>query len=406
MKKIIHCDCDCFFAAVEMRDKPEYKNIPLAIGGRADRRGVIATCNYPARQFGVRSAMATAHALKLCPSLTVIPGEMEKYRNVSAQIMQIYREVTECIEPLSLDEAYLDVSGSNLYKGSATRIAQMLRSRVLQETGITISAGVAPNKFLAKVASDWNKPDGLCVITPDQVESFVENLPVRKLHGVGSKTAEKLQSMGVDTCGDLKTLALSQLTENFGRFGQRLYELSRGVDDRDVVTHRVRKSISVEHTFAADLLSLDECLSHIPELYRELQQRFSRYQDERSIQGLFVKLKFSDFTQTTIEHRTMDHNVLFFSDLMTRGYKRGNKPVRLLGLGFRLKDLPLTEPLLQGPFLPGPLLQGAMLQNGMLQSGMLQSAMLKAPRLKGFPLKNTFYKNKESEGFQQLSFWY
>lgn len=338
MRKIIHCDCDCFFAAVEMRDNPEYRDIPLAIGGRSDRRGVIATCNYTARAFGVHSAMATAYALKLCPSLTVIPGQMDKYRQVSRQIMQVYREVTDKIEPLSLDEAYLDVSDSQLFQGSATRIAEMLRQRVSEVTGITISAGVAPNKFLAKVASDWNKPDGLCVIRPEQVEAFVENLAVKKLHGVGNKTAGKLERMGVTSCADLKKLSKEHLAEHFGRFGERLFELSRGIDNREVVTQRVRKSISVEHTFSKDLKTIEESISHIPELYLELQQRFSQLKGERVIQGIFVKLKFNDFTQTTIEHRSTVHDESLFSGLMKQGYQRAKKPVRLLGLGFRLDN--------------------------------------------------------------------
>ena len=338
MRKIIHCDCDCFFAAVEMRDNPEYADIPLAIGGRSDRRGVISTCNYPARVFGIRSAMATAHALKLCPSLTVIPGEMEKYQHVSAQIMAIYRDVSDFIEPLSLDEAYLDVTDNEQFQGSATRIAQMLRERVFNETGITISAGVAPNKFLAKIASDWNKPNGLFVITPEQVEGFVHSLPVEKLFGVGKKTAEKLQLLHVYTCGDLKKLSAIDLTEKFGRFGQRLYELSRGIDEREVITHRVRKSISVEHTFASDLITVDECLSHIPALYGELMQRFNKLKQSRSIHGSFVKLKFNDFSQTTIEQRSLVHNEELWSALMVQGYHRASKPVRLLGIGFRLKD--------------------------------------------------------------------
>lgn len=349
MRKIIHCDCDCFFAAVEMRDNPSYSDIPLAIGGRADRRGVIATCNYPARAYGVRSAMATAHAFKLCPTLTVIPGQMEKYRQVSAQIMAIYRDVSGCIEPLSLDEAYLDVTDSEKFQGSATRIAQMLCERVFEETGITISAGVAPNKFLAKIASDWNKPNGLFVITPEQVDGFIKTLPVGKLFGVGRKTAEKLQSMHVQTCGDLRELSIDLLTEKFGRFGQRLYELSRGIDEREIVTDRVRKSISVEHTFACDLLTLDDCLSNIPALYEELLERFSKLQQQRSMQGLFVKLKFNDFSQTTIEHRSLIHNEELWSSLMSQGYQRVNKPVRLLGVGFRLKEKE-TESLQQLDF--------------------------------------------------------
>ena len=326
-----------------MRDEPRYRDIPLAIGGRSDRRGVIATCNYPARAFGVRSAMATAHALKLCPQLTVIPGNMDKYRDVSKTILAIYHSVTDKVEPLSLDEAYLDVSDSSLYQGSATRIAQMLRAEVEKQTGITISAGVAPNKFLAKIASDWNKPNGLFVITPDQMESFVETLPVQKLHGVGAKTAEKLLGLNIRTGGDLRQRSLQELTEGFGQFGQRLYELSRGVDNREVVNERSRKSISVEHTYASDLISLPECLKQLPILLDELQKRFKKYDENQAIIGFFVKLKFSDFTQTTIEQRIVSYDATLFNDLLVEGFNRGRKPVRLLGIGYRLNDKEVTH---------------------------------------------------------------
>ncbi len=321
-----------------MRDEPRYRDIPLAIGGRSDRRGVIATCNYPARAFGVRSAMATAHALKLCPQLTVIPGNMDKYRAVSKLILSIYHSVTEKVEPLSLDEAYLDVTDSPLFQGSATRIAQMLRAEVEKQTGITISAGVAPNKFLAKIASDWKKPNGLFVITPDQVEEFVDQLPVKKLHGVGIKTAEKLFTLGIHTGRDIKQRQLNELTEIFGQFGHRLYELSRGIDTREVVSERTRKSVSVEHTFAQDLASLDACLAELPELLVELLSRFKKYEANQAIVGFFVKLKFNDFAQTTAEQRATHFEPALFRDLMSEGFNRGDKPVRLLGVGFRLED--------------------------------------------------------------------
>jgi DNA polymerase-4 len=178
VRKIIHCDCDCFYAAVEMRDNPALTDIPIAIGGSVEQRGVVATCNYPARKFGIHSAMPMAQALKRCPHLTVIRGDMAKYKAVARQVFAIYRDVTELIEPLSLDEAFLDVSEVTLHHGSATRMAEAIRHRVKQEVGITVSAGVAPNKFLAKIASDWRKPDGLFVITPDDIDAFVQQLPV------------------------------------------------------------------------------------------------------------------------------------------------------------------------------------------------------------------------------------
>ena len=193
MRKLIHADCDCFYAAVEVRDNPDLRGRPLAVGGSPEKRGVIATCNYEARDFGVRSAMASGQALRLCPDLLIVPPRMKHYQQVSRDIHSIFSHYTDLIEPLSLDEAYLDVSGSEHCHGSATLMAKELRQKVRTDVGIIISAGVAPNKFLAKIASDWNKPDGLFVITPDQVDEFVKKLPVNKLHGVGKVTAEKLR---------------------------------------------------------------------------------------------------------------------------------------------------------------------------------------------------------------------
>ncbi|MBY4678489.1 DNA polymerase IV [Marinobacterium arenosum] len=337
-RKIIHLDCDCFFAAVEMRDNPALRDIPLAIGGSAERRGVIATCNYPARAFGVRSAQSTAKALRLCPQLTVIPGEMEKYRRVSQQIMAIYHEYTELIEPLSLDEAYLDVSDCQLCQGSATRIAEQIRARVVAETGITVSAGVAPNKFLAKVASDWNKPDGLCVIPPERVDAFVAELPVKRIHGVGEKTAARLQRLGIESCADLQRQTLAQLVDQFGRFGTRLYEVCRGRDDRPVRTSRERKSVSVEHTYPQDLPDLASCRAQLPMLRQQLAARFQKLRDRHSISGAVVKIKFHDFSQTTAEQAVGEVQPEHFERLLAEAWGRGEKPVRLLGLGYRLSD--------------------------------------------------------------------
>lgn len=319
-----------------MRDNPALADIPIAVGGSADRRGVISTCNYLAREFGVRSAMPTARALKLCPNLTVIPGNIEKYRQASQQIMAIYRDYTDLIEPLSLDEAFLDVSDSEHCRGSATLIAEEIRARIKAEVGITASAGVAPSKFLAKIASDWNKPDGLCVIKPDEVEGFVETLPVEKIFGVGEKTAARLHKLGVQTCGDLRGYTLAQLVDHFGRFGKRLYELCRGIDERPVKTSRVRKSISVENTFSQDLPDLPSCLAQLPELLANLERRFEKHRKERSITGAVVKLKFDDFTQTTAEHAADRVEMAHFEALMQEAWLRGQRPVRLIGVGYRL----------------------------------------------------------------------
>ena len=199
-RKIIHCDCDCFYASVEIRDDPSLAGLPVAVGGSPERRGVITTCNYVAREYGVHSAMPSAHARRLCPGLVILPPDFDKYRAASRQIRQIFYDYTDLVEPLSLDEAFLDVSAASACHGSATLIARDIRRRVRAEVGITISAGVAPNKFLAKVASDWNKPDGDFVVLPEQVDAFVAALPVRRISGVGKATAERLSGMGVSIC--------------------------------------------------------------------------------------------------------------------------------------------------------------------------------------------------------------
>jgi len=263
-RKIIHCDCDCFYAAVEMRDNPALKGAPIAVGGDAAHRGVIATCNYEARHFGVRSAMPTSQALQRCPHLIVIPPSMDKYREASQFITAIYRDYTDLVEPLSLDEAYLDVTDSVQHQGSGTLIAQEIRARIAQTVGITASAGVAPNKFLAKIASDWNKPDGLFVIRPKDVAEFVKTLPIAKVFGVGKVTAAKLQTLGVTTCLDLQSWSIYELENQFGKFGERLYELCRGIDQRDVCANRERKSVSVEETYTHDLPDLAACLTQLP----------------------------------------------------------------------------------------------------------------------------------------------
>lgn len=323
-----------------MRDNPALRGIPMAVGGASDRRGVIATCNYEARRFGVRSAMSSARALQLCPDLILVSGRMEAYQAASRQIMAIYRGYTDLIEPLSLDEAFLDVTESQACRGSATLIAKEIRQRVREEVGITVSIGVAPNKFLAKIASDWNKPDGLHVILPDQVDRFVSELAVEKLHGVGSKTADRLHRLQLFTCADLRQQPLSLLLRHFGSFGQRLHQLAWGLDDRPVRTSRVRKSISTEHTYAQDLRSLDSCLDRLDELLEDLAQRYARLKGYR-IRGAVVKMKFHDFAQTTVESAGSDLSRAVFVELMVQAWRRGERPVRLLGVGYRLD--PVSE---------------------------------------------------------------
>ena len=331
-RKIIHIDMDCFYAAIEMRDRPELQHHPIAVGGAADRRGVLCTCNYQARQYGIHSAMSSVKALRLCPDLIILPPNMQKYRQSSQAIHHVFQQFTDIIEPLSLDEAFLDVTDNTHYQGSASLIAAEIRQRIFASEHITASAGIAANKFLAKIASDWRKPNGQYVIPPTAVDAFMRTLPVKKIFGVGKVMNQRLQARGIHTCADLQNFSLLELTQYFGSFGTRLYELARGKDDRPVNTSRQRKSVSVEHTFDDDLPDIASCLRQIDLLYPQLQQRLTKY-SEIPIHKQFVKIKFHDFQQTTVENISASLSRPLFSSLMQTGYERQQKPVRLLGLG-------------------------------------------------------------------------
>ncbi|WP_372626765.1 DNA polymerase IV [Arsukibacterium sp.] len=335
-RKIIHIDMDCFFAAVEMRDNPMLAAIPLAIGGSRSSRGVIATCNYPARAFGVRSAMPTGQALKLCPQLHLMAGNMEKYRTVSRQIRAIFHRYSDVVEPLSLDEAFLDVTNSQHFGGSATRIADDIRRVILAETGLTASAGVAPNKFLAKIASDENKPDGLFVITPQQVAAFVDNLPLAKIPGVGTKTAERLSRLGLTKCKDIASCDLAVLVKHFGAMADSLLKRSQGIDERPVRVERHAKSVGVEHTLATDIDVYQDCVEALSALWPKLQSRLE-HQSDKGLQKIGVKLKFSDFRQTTVECQAQTARLEQFLPLLQQAWQRRQQQgVRLVGiqLGF------------------------------------------------------------------------
>ena len=296
LRKIIHVDMDAFFASVEQRDDPSLRGLPVAVGGAA-ARGVVAAASYEARAFGVRSAMPSATALRLCPDLIFRLPRFERYREVSKQIRAIFLAHTPLVEPLSLDEAYLDVTEDRLGLGSATAIARAIRAAIRAETGLTASAGVSYNKFLAKLASDQNKPDGLCVIRPGEGASFVAGLPVRRFHGVGPKGAERLERLGIATGAQLAAQSLSFLQQHFGSFGEYLYRAARGVDLRPVRPDRERKSIGGERTYAQDIgapAALREALDAIIAIVWE---RIS----EKQARGrtLTLKLRFADFTLHT-----------------------------------------------------------------------------------------------------------
>ena len=337
-RKIIHIDMDCFYAAIEMRDFPDIASRPIAVGGDPGRRGVITTCNYAARQFGVRSAMPSRQAMKLCPDLVLQPVRMAVYRDESRYIRDIFAQYTDLIEPLSLDEAYLDVTNSNHCQGSATWIAKEIREKIYQSRELTASAGVAPNKILAKIASDWNKPNGQMVIRPEDIEHFIKDLPVRKLFGVGPKMEERLHSLGIQTCSDLQQYSQEELIDKFSAQGLRLYELSRGIDERPVNPERVRKSISVEETYTQDLRDVESCFNELPVLLQRLEARIKWIDEFSGIHNMFIKLKFNDFSQTTVERITNSIDLELIKQLINEGYKRKQKPVRLIGIGIKIKQ--------------------------------------------------------------------
>jgi DNA polymerase IV len=296
IRKIIHIDMDAFFAACEQRDNPALRGKPVAVGGLGER-GVVAAASYEARTFGVRSAMASAKARRLCPDLIFVPHRFDVYREVSSQIRTIFRKYTPLVQPLSLDEAYLDVTDNLVGEASATQIAQDIRREIKQVTGLTASAGVSYNKFLAKIASDVNKPDGLCVIKPAQGSSFVAGLAVRKFHGVGPVTAAKMEELGIRTGADLQALPREFLDRHFGNAGGYYYWACRGIDHRPVEPDQVRKSIGSETTFATDLLTDDACLAALHPLIESVADHCAA----RSIEGRTVtlKLRYADFTTVT-----------------------------------------------------------------------------------------------------------
>ncbi len=347
IKKIIHVDMDCFYAAVEMRDNPNYRGKPMAVGGHEKQRGVISTCNYEARKFGVRSAMPTSRALQLCPQLLVVPGRMDVYKQVSRHIREIFSRYTSIIEPLSLDEAFLDVTDSPQCHGSATLIAEAIRRDIWNELQLTASAGIAPVKFLAKVASDMNKPNGQYVIPPDKVQEEVDKLPLEKIPGVGKVSLEKLHQAGFFLCKDIKNSDYRELLLKFGRQGASLWNKSHGIDKREVITERERKSLGVERTFSENISTYDECWAVIEEkLFPELERRLIKASPDKAIIKQGIKLKFADFQLTTIEHIHPELELDYFKQLLSDILKRQQgREIRLLGLSVMLKPEDQTKQL-------------------------------------------------------------
>ena len=334
IRKIIHIDMDAFYASVEQRDNPKLRGKPVAVG-HASKRGVVAAASYEARKYGVRSAMPSLRAKKLCPHLIFVPGRMSVYKEVSRSIHEIFRKYTNIIEPLSLDEAFLDVTQNNFDIPLAVTIAKEIKENIKKELHLTSSAGVSYNKFLAKIASDIRKPDGLCTIHPNQALEFIENLPIESFWGVGPVTAKKMHQLGIHKGLDLKALSLEALTRHFGKSGKLYYDFSRGVDLRPVEPYRERKSVGCETTLEKSVLLKS---SIIIELYHIVQELISRL-EKNQFRGntLTLKIRFDDFTQLTRSH-TLNHPLVELKEILTLSKQLlqtidyEHRPIRLIGL--------------------------------------------------------------------------
>ncbi|KAA6456979.1 DNA polymerase IV [Acidobacteria bacterium AB60] len=334
-RKIVHIDMDAFYASVEQRDNPDLRGKPVVVAWRG-KRSVVCAASYEARRFGVRSAMAAVYAERLCPQATFVPPDFVRYRAVSRAVHGILQRYTELIEPLSLDEAYLDVTENKAGISTATKVASTIRREIREELGLTASAGVAPNKFLAKIASDWRKPDGLFVIQPADVEDFLTSLSVDRIPGVGKVTAERLSRAGVRTVGELRTHGLEELQTLFGRYGQRLFELARGIDNNPVVPNRPTKSVSAEDTFEQDVL-----LAETEPIIRRLAEKTwsAASKQTRIAQTVVLKLKTSDFRVLTRSQtpnsppESVEELTTIALSLLQRVHTGPTQRFRLVGVG-------------------------------------------------------------------------
>ncbi|OFZ17249.1 MAG: hypothetical protein A2X86_02010 [Bdellovibrionales bacterium GWA2_49_15] len=331
-------DMDCFFVACELLSRPYLAGKPVAVGGRPEERGVISTASYEARRAGVHSALSSKIALQRCPNLVLLNHNFSKYEAMSNIIHEVFAQHAERVSSVGLDEAYLDFS--HLSFEEATTVAQNIKLQIFQKTRLVASAGLAPNPYLAKIASDWKKPNGFFVLHPHEVEKFVEQLPVRTLPGVGEVTEARLLSLGAKTTGDLRRQGESWLTQHFGRYGEVLWELCRGVDSRDIFTQGARRSLSIEHTFIQDLKTAPEWEMAILDLAQDWKERLAQYrldsEDPRPLKNIFIKLKFSDFKSHTLAvpfTDTIDLNSTFLKLIQEAFLKWPGRAVRLLGVG-------------------------------------------------------------------------
>ena len=335
MRKIIHVDMDAFYASVEQRDNPSLRGKPVAVGGDPTVRGVVAAASYEARKFGVRSAIPMSRAVRLCPSLVIVRPDFHKYRTVSQQVFEIFREVTPLVEPLSLDEAYLDVTENSWNEPLGVTVARRIKERIKEVTQLTASAGVAPNKFLAKIGSGWKKPDGLTVVPPERIESFLQGLPVDALWGVGPVTAARLRERGIEKLVDVRSRTVDQLTEIVGMHAEWLIDLAHGRDDRPVEPNRPAKSAGSEETYATDLESIEEIRREIDQLARGVAEWLGK--KGKTARTVTIKVRYSDFTTITRSQSAPDATgdpdaVAARAIKLLDKTEAGQRPVRLLGV--------------------------------------------------------------------------
>jgi DNA polymerase-4 len=336
IKKIIHIDMDYFYAQVEEREKPALKSRPVGVGGTSSRRGILCTCNYVARKYGVRSAMATFEAVRRCPDIILIKPNFHLYQEASEKIFNIFSQYTDVVEGISLDEAYLDVTNVSKLHNSATLIAKEIKLKILKETGLTASAGISYNKLFSKIASEFNKPNGLLTITPEMAKDFSRDLPINLINGVGKKTYQKMKELNLYTFKDVQKLSILECEHYFGSYGRSLFNYAHGVDHREVQNSRERKSLSVERTFMKNFNNLIEMNSQVIDIHNEMIRRLEKHK-HRKVKTIFIKLKFHDFTQTTMEISSNSYEIEKFLKLLEEKYTDVCKSVRLIGVGVKFQ---------------------------------------------------------------------
>ena len=330
---------DSFFASIEIRDNPNLQNKPVAVGGKANERGVLTTCNYLARKYGLHSAMSSKTAIQLCKDLIILPVDITKYRKISKEIFKIFKCYSRKIEPVSIDEAFLDVSDSEYCQGDPEEMAKQIRACIKADFGITASAGISSNKLIAKICSDWKKPDNQFSICDDEIQNFIKTVSLKSIPGIGKVNFKKCKTLNMTSCSDMQKISKDELIRIFGSYGYTLFNLVRGIDNREIETNRTRKSISVEDTFLHDLNNTTLCVQQLSILYTKLIERCkSSNVNTNDVREIFLKIKFNDFETITRQKKSLKIELNEFKNLFDSNIVKIVKPIRLLGIGFRLND--------------------------------------------------------------------